>query len=519
MTKASRPPLFILLSATVLILAVSACAGSAPTGAPSGEVTLAMPSEPDSLASEQAKTSSGYAVLRNVQESLLNRDPVTNELVGELATSWKQEEPTRWRFQLREGVTFHDGSPFNAEAAAFGLSRMWDRKNPTILTSYLGPDMTFKAVDEHTLDVVTADPDPILPLRLYVSPIPSMKAYQDDPASYPLKPVGTGPYKFVRWDKGQRIVLEANPDWWGANSPDARGKASIPKATFLFRPEQAVRASMLGAGEADLARWITGEQCDEARKCESVPGVETVFIRLDTVHPALADKRVREAIALAVDKKQILDSILGGGTPAGQLVGKSALGFNEHLSAYPHDPERARALIDEARRDGVPVDSPLHIVARRAFIQRIDEIVQVLADELRQVGLKVDTQLQEQVAFEEMLRQPKPIPPKRGYIVVHSHGNELMDYSLSVNSYYRCDSVVGVYCNREVEAMHDRASQLGGEKRAAALAEIAKFVYDDYATVPIGQPSFHFGLSDRLQWKPRLDGFLLLKEMTEAPAQ
>lgn len=497
-----------------LALSTAACAGDAGTAASTDQLTLVLPTEPDSLASEQAKTTAGYAVLRNIEESLLNRDPATNELVGELATSWSQPEPNRWRFVLRQGVKFHDGSPFNAEAAAFSLSRVWDRKNPTILTSYLGPDMTFQAVDEYTLDIASAAPDPILPLRVFVSPISSMKAYQADPKSDPLKPVGTGPYKFVEWVKGQRIALEANPDWWGANADDARGKVTIKKATFVFRPEQAVRSGMVGSNEAQFARWLTKEQCDEAPRCVSSPGVETIFVRLDTMHPTLADKRVREAIALAVNKNQILNQILGGGTPGGQLVGGSAIGFNESLKPYPYDLDRAKALIDEARADGVNVDAPLHIVARRAFIQRIDEIVQVINGDLQKIGLKVDTQLQEQVAFEEMLRAPKPIDPNRGYIVVHSHGNELMDYSLSVNSYYRCNSVVGTYCNPAVDKMHDSASQLTGDARDKALQEIAKYVHGEYPIVPVGQTSFYFGLAGNLQWKPRLDGFILLKEMT-----
>ncbi|MDG4798370.1 ABC transporter substrate-binding protein [Micromonospora sp. WMMD1082] len=499
--------------AVMLALSTVACVGDSDTSASTDEITLALPTEPDSLASEQAKTTAGYAVLRNIEESLLNRNPETNELVGELATSWSQPDPNRWRFELRQGVTFHDGSPFNAEAAAFSLARVWDRNNPTILTSYLGPDMTFTPVDEYTLDISSADPDPILPLRIFVSPISSMKAYQEDPSSDPLRPVGTGPYRFVEWVKGQRIVLEANPDWWGGDADDAGGEVTIQRATFVFRAEQAVRAGMVTSGEAGFGRWLTKEQCEDAPQCVSSPGVETIFARPDTMHPTLADRRVREAVALAINKDQILNQILGGGTPSGQMVGPSAIGFDESLSAYPYDLTRAQALIDEARADGVAVDAPLHIVARRAFIQRIDEIVQVIAGDLEKIGLTVDTQLQEQVAFEEMLRAPKPIDPQRGYVVIHSHGNELMDYSLTVNSYYRCNSVVGTYCDRALDRQHDEASQLTGDARDQALIAIAKNVHENVAAVPVGQTTFYFGLADNVRWKPRLDGFILLKEM------
>ena len=478
-------------------------------------VVITTPTEPDSMASEQAKTTSGYAILRNIEESLLTRDPVTNKLVGELAVSWKQVEPTRWRFILREGVTFHDGSPFNAEAAAFALNRMWDRRNVTILTSYLGVDMTFWAIDKKTLDVVTGRPDPILPLRLYVSPISSMKAYVANPANYTLRPVGTGPYKFVEWVKGQKVTMTRYDKWWGLKTKDKFSKLPIKDVTFLFRAEASVRNSMVRTGEADFARWITSEDCKAAPStCLSSSGVETIYTRFDQVNSALGDKRVRQAISMAIDRNQIMGSILGAGFPAAQITGSTALGYNPKLVPVKYDIAGAKKLIDEARAAGVNVDQTLTIVARRAFVQRIDEIVAVMSESLKQIGLTTKIQMMEQVAFEEMLRAPKPISPTRGYIVIHSHGNELMDYALSMNSYLLCTSVVGTYCNPAVDAKFITASLLVGEKRDLAFQALAKIVADDHAMAPIGQPGFNFGINSKLVWKPRLDGFILVREMS-----
>ena len=157
----------------------------------------------------------------------------------------------------------------------------------------------------------------MLPSRLYFSPISSLKQLKEKPADYPLKPVGTGPYKFVEWVKGQHIKLTANPDWWGNTAADAHGALTIKDVTFVLRPEREVRTAMVQRGEADLARWVSQEQCKQRAAVQGYAG------HRDGVHPdgldnpALEDHRVREAIALAIDKSRVIKDIMGGGTAAG----------------------------------------------------------------------------------------------------------------------------------------------------------------------------------------------------------
>src|SRR5680860_986113 len=179
--------------------------------APSGKLVLAMTVEPDTLENWRSYSTDGHPVLRNVQEALLNRDPVTNELVGELATSWEQTDDVTWRFHLREGVTFHNGEAFNAEVAAFGINYTWSPENNFQIYQYVGPDMNATAIDEYTVDVVTEAPDPILPSRLYFSPLPSMQQVTEAPETLPDNPIGTGPYIFQEWNRGQYMRAVANP--------------------------------------------------------------------------------------------------------------------------------------------------------------------------------------------------------------------------------------------------------------------------------------------------------------------
>jgi len=217
-------------------------------------------------------------------EALLNRDPETNELVGELATSWEQTDDVTWRFKLREGVTFHNGEAFNAEVAAFGINYTWSPENNFQIYQYVGPDMNAKVVDDYTIDVVTEAPDPILPSRLYFSPIPSMKQVQEEPDTLPDNPIGTGPYKFVEWNRGQSILLEANPDGGATSADDAHGAVTYQGRRVRLREESAVRASMvvtarpirslpLSRGQRTTPQPLTGRASDDS------------FLRLDTMHP------------------------------------------------------------------------------------------------------------------------------------------------------------------------------------------------------------------------------------------
>jgi peptide/nickel transport system substrate-binding protein len=477
-----------------------------------------LPEEPRSLASWNAYSNDGFPILRNVGEALINRDPATNELVGELATSWEQVDPNNWQFTLREGVTFHDGTPFNAETAAAGLNYVLSEENGFPMRNFLGSQTNATAAGEYLLNIETVDPDPILDLRLYFVTIPSFPAIEADLAGYETNPVGTGPYMLDEWNRGTSVTLVPNPDWWGNSAGDeAKGTQQITKATFVFRPEPTVRSAMVASGEADFARWITPEDCDAASDyaCVGGPTVETAIFRLDTPHIAMSDVRVREAIALAFDKEAIMNDILGGGITVPQIVAPTTLGFNDSLEPFPYDPERAAALVAEAAADGVDVSAQIVVAAREGFIPKAQEITTLIADSLNAVGLNATTAVLETAPAEEQWTLGyENIPEDRGWAGFWFHGNELFDYSASVGSYYTCAGPVSAYCDETVDTLYREALQLSGDERDSKLQEIAEYVYNDVGIVPVGQPSFFFGLSDRVDWQPRADGFILLKEIT-----
>ncbi|MHB1005371.1 MAG: ABC transporter substrate-binding protein [Chloroflexota bacterium] len=503
-------------AATKAPAAAPTTAAPAAGAAPTGKLVIALSVEPDTLENWKAYSTDGHPVLRNVQEALLNRDPVTNELVGELATSWQQVDPKTWRFKLREGVKFHNGDPLDAEGAAFGLNYTWSPQNNFEIMSYIGPQLTAKAVDKLTLDVVTEQPDPILPSRLYFSPLPSPTQVKNDPKSLAVKPTGTGPYKFVEWSKGQYIRLTANPDWWGNTAKDAGGKVTIKDVDFIFRAESTVRTSMVKAGEIQFARFISPEEAKTTPQGVAAPSVETVFLRLDSMHAAMKDVRIRRAIASAIDKQGVADKLFGGGgRPASQLVGPSALGYNPDLKPYPYDMDGAKKLVAEAKAAGVQVDAPIVCATRRGIYLRNDEFAEYTATQLRTIGLNAKSEVVDPAAFNAQYSKPqKDIPATRGWITNNPHGNEIMDVSATAQSYYRTAGAASTYSNPDLDKALEAALPLTGDQRVKALQAVTKLFYDNYGAVPVIHMDLNYGLSKNLTWKARLDGFMLLKEMT-----
>ena len=242
-------------------------------------------------------------------------------------------------------------------------------------------------------------------------------------------------------------MLVPNDEWWGKDAADSGGKQTITKATYVFRPETEVRAAMVQRGEADLAPKLSKEQCDASPKCESTPTVETVILRIDTKNPALKDLRVRQAISMAFNKEQIMNDILGGGRVVGQIVGPSAVGYAD-LPPYPYDPEKAKALIAAAKADGVDVTEPITVSAREGYILRANEVVQLIAESLTSIGMTgVTSETQETAAFEQQWTMGyQNIPQERTLLGLQQHGQELMDYSGSVVSYYSCEGNTSAYC-------------------------------------------------------------------------
>ncbi|EWG97764.1 hypothetical protein Q427_34270 [Halomonas sp. BC04] len=457
-------------------------------------------------------------------EALTARDPGTGDLLPGLATDWEQIDDHTWHFHIREGVQFHDGSALNAEVAAFGLDWTWnaDRRGSLSIRGFMGPSMEFRAVDEYVLEITLAEPDPLLPTRLYASTIPSKKQIENSVDEWLTSPVGTGPYRFVEWDRGNHVIVERNEDWWGFGNNDAQGYPEYERATFLIRTENASRISGLRAGEVDFAERLTPDVClaELDDRCLEAPASSIIFIKLDNVHPVLGDDRVRMAISHAMDREAIGEVILGGAQPASQLVSEGVTGFVEDLEPHEFNMDRARELLDEARADGVPVDSmPLRLIARQDSFPANDQVLEIVLESLNQLGItNVNASILEPSSFNPTwLTNYHEIEEDRGVMALHRHPDEWFDLAPTASNYFVCDGAPSSYCNPEADELYRKGAAATGEEREQYFQELSRIVYEDNPYIMmVNQPLFHGVNHESLEWSPRIDMSIQLKDMAPA---
>ena len=513
----TEPPAAAATQAPVAAAPTEAPAAAPPTEAPpavaatevpaaAGKgVTIVLPEEPPNLDPGYVGLSH-IPVTRNIYEVLVNRDSVSGELVPELATEWTQVDDTTWRFKLREGVKFQDGEPFNAEAAAWIINYLYAEENATHVRGSMGPQITAEAVDEYTIDVKTAEPDPVLPRRLYWAAMASPKAMQADTGKTFQQAVGTGPYMVDGWVKGEKIVLKANPDYWGE-------KPAVQQATFVFRPDSAVRAAMIQAGEADLATFLAPQDAGNARVlAANIP--ETPFLRMDVPSPPLNDIRVRKAICMAIDREALANKIMGGyAKPASQLITPDVTGYNVDIPMWPYDPEQAKKLVAEAKADGVPVDLELNLFGRNGIYSNATEVMEAVQAWLTEIGLNPKLTMNDVKAWIDITLQ-QPIPEDRRGIIQSSHGNETGDAIFTLGGYFKSDGQQSPVKDPKMDALIDKAALATGEERAKALGEALMYEHENIvATCPMMHVQSLYGASDKLDWTPRFDQFVFVKDM------
>jgi len=200
---------------------------------------------------------------------------------------------------------------------------------------------------------------------------------------------------------------------------------------------------------------------------------------------------------------------------AAQLVGPSAVGHNPDLTALGFDMERAAQLVQEAAADGVPIDMEINVAVRRGAYPRNEELGEYVANQLNEIGLNARTEVIEHAAYQEQyVMNYDDIPEDRGWIGTLGHGNEMMDVSQTFSGYYRCDGGVSTFCDPEIDALTEESSVITGEERAAELAATTAAFMEHIPVIPIVHLPFFYGLAENLVWTPRLDAFMLVKEMS-----
>ncbi|WP_306118929.1 MULTISPECIES: ABC transporter substrate-binding protein [unclassified Roseitalea] len=316
-----------------------------------------------------------------------------------LAESWEAIEPTRWRFTLKDGITFSNGEPFNADAVVATVEYLLSEEGRA---SSVGTELrdlaSVEKIDERTVEIVTSGPDPVLPNKLALMFIVEPGAWAElGPEGFAESPVGTGAFAVEGWGTGD-VTLAANDSSWR--------ETELEQVRILSLPERAARLQALLSGQIDVGFGFSPDQIGQMESAgfsvAASPAPQVMSLAFATeAHPdsPFNDVRVRQAANLAVNRDLIAEVLLGGlGSGAGQAGTPNAFGYDPSISSYPYDPDQARALLEEAGHgDGIAATA--HVVV--GSFPADSEIYQQAAIDLAAVGIDVELQ---QISFPEWLQ-------------------------------------------------------------------------------------------------------------------
>ncbi|MBT6962025.1 MAG: hypothetical protein HN793_14215 [Rhodospirillaceae bacterium] len=445
---------------------------AAVTSALAIEKTLRMPviSHPPALGNPYMANGLPSALMWFALFDALVRTNEKGELEPALAVSWEVVEPTRWRFVLRDGVTFSNGEPFNASAAASVLRWLGsDEGRSQLVASEVRGIASVEIINDLTIDVITTVPDAILPKRLTAVLMVAPNAWAElGREEFAQRPSGTGPFRVTSWNKGGAAEVVANPTSWRA--------PKIDRILFYQIPDETALIQALQSGQVDLTTTLSP---DAARELEArgfrtlvTPTAQVLsfaFNLAGTQVEALKDVRVRQALNLAIDRASISDVVMHGTQkPAGQPGTSITFGYDSDLAPFPYDLERAKALLAVA---GYPDGFKITAEAVVAGNADASLIFQLVASGLRDIGVDVELRA---IVYSDWIRK-------------YTSGTFESDlFSLAWNSepyydvirpmeYYSCAKPLPFFCHEPLMTLlHDTGSIFNEDKRRSQLEALSR---------------------------------------------
>jgi peptide/nickel transport system substrate-binding protein len=499
----------------VLLLPVGAAA------APAGKVVIAQGVDPTTLDIMNQQESPASIIASHIFETLWERD-ANLKIIPALATDMpKLVAPTTWEVKLRKGVKFTNGEEFNAESAKFSLERVKDPKLRA--SSNFKPIESVEIVDPYTIRVHTNKPWPtfLTVLTFAQASMYPPKAYKDkQPADISRQPIGTGPYKFVRWAKDEEIVLEANDGWW-------RGAPKIKTVVFRPIPDDAVRVAALQNGEVDVAVNIPPHLANPIANhpklfLTTAPSIRTIQLMFQThnfdekTHQATGvydgptkDKRVRQAIQYALDVDEIIKGVLDGkAMRVATMLTSMHFGFDPALKPIKQDLAKVKKLLADA---GYPNGVEITLNGPQGRYVRDKEVAEAAAGQLNKAGIKTTVKTYEFVNYLNNLTYKH----KGGPVWLIGWGTPTIDAETVYNPLFHNGSNLGTYYNSDLDGLMDAAQkEMDEKKRLALYHQINKLWIEDAAAAPLYQQLDLYGASKRITWKARSDERIKATEMT-----
>jgi peptide/nickel transport system substrate-binding protein len=492
----------MLRKACALALLTLALAGAPSLAQVKDTLVVDLPNDAATLDPHLQWDTDSYSIYRNIFDNLVTRD-VSGKIVPQIATAWRYLDDTTIEFDVRQGVTFHDGSPLTADDVAFSIRRII---SPELKSPQLSQfdQIESAEVSGGKVTIKTKTPYPALFAQLVkLSIVPKSVVEKVGDARFNLEPVGSGPYKLNSWSKGVQTTLVANENYW-------RGKPQFKSVTFRVVPDVSTRVADLRSGQADLVRQLGPDEAnalksDPQLKVLAAPTERVGYMFINALSGPTADVRVRRAIAHAIDKDALVEALLQGyGKPVNIVLTPANFGYIEEVKGHEYDPTKAKALIKEARAEG----ANLTFLTSPAYDRRLVEALQQM---IQEVGLKVEIVALDHPTF---LRRRQGRPDEAGSLSLGRWSCACQDADGVIFPLFRSGGLWSKYVNPAYDAEVDAARRVLDEKeRLEHYRKAFEILREDVPGIGLYQDYAIYGARKDLQWTPTPNEALFVIEM------
>jgi peptide/nickel transport system substrate-binding protein len=480
-----------------------ALALSVPVGAQQpkagGTLRVALHLEPTTLDPHGPIHATGVQINKVVFESLVQLDQ-SGTARPLLATAWETSADGKaWTFKLRDGVKFHDGTPFTAEAVKASFDRVWDKSaGGASGPAFLGPFDRAEAVDRLTIRLHFKKPYPALldGLETGYLAIVSPAAVQKHGKEFGQNPVGTGPYVFESWTRGQQVVLKKNPAYaWAPAHMKHQGPGHVDQIVYRFIPEHQTRLATLEKGEVDLIGRASGPDVGRLREdkrftvyLNMFKGAPTMFL-INAAKPPTNELAVRQAMLYAINREAVVKAVTFGiSTPAYGPLKPSIWPYWKGVeSMYRTDAARARQLLDQTGwkpgPDGIRVKEGkrLAVVVNVKDDPQALDMLQVMQANVKQVGMELEIRPMALAASEDLARKGE-----NGLTFMDWRGTDPDILTLHYHSKNIGGWNMGWFKDPAMDKLLDDArEEMNRGKRQKMYEDAQKYVMEQAATVPL----------------------------------
>ncbi|MCC9076075.1 ABC transporter substrate-binding protein [Litorilinea aerophila] len=481
-----------------------------PSG-PQGELVIVQGVDAESLDPYVTTSGASKGMVWSIYDKLLERSP-DMQLIPWLATEWQVVDDTTWEFKLRDEVYFHNGEKFSAEHVRDSITRFKDPNLKNVYAAQLAPVVEVEVVDPLTVRIKTDGPFALLAevLSTYCEILP--KAITSGEVDAATQAIGTGPYRFVEWTPGDRMVVEAAT--LAGGQPHFSGQPRLQRILWRPVPEGTTRVVELKTGQAHLITPVDPVQrqeleADPATGVIAFRQINSIIVVLNSlkVEP-FQDVRVRQALNYATDVPTLINTVMQGA--AYQLAGPfgpGIPGYDPELEPYPYDPDKARQLLAEA---GYGDGFELTLVSPNGRYLNDRLASEAIAGMWSEVGVQTTVQVMDWSPFVE------GVLGKTHDAFFFSQVGVLLDATVSINFHSgRKGAAWQGYDNPEVNQIIDEApKEMDAEKRNEMYKRLGRIIYEECPWVFLWNQQGLFGIRNEVQgWEPHQDGIIRLGDI------